>query len=211
MKRATKHRGRAMTLIEATISLVIVSVMLVAALKTVGASARARRIQTFQRRAPALSRQLMSEILPCRYQEPDDTPVFGPENTENTATRAAFDDVDDFHGWSACPPQMPDGAALPDLAGWRRSVVVEYVDADDLSTVSSADTGMKRITVTTTDPQGKRTTLVALRSSYGAYDHAPTQETTYVAWIGVDLQIGDNSNLRVVCGANPSNRVPVQE
>ena len=92
---------RAFSMIEATISIVIVAGMLVAAVTTVGAAARARQTMTGRELGALLAQQLMSEILPLAYEEPEDTPAFGLESPESTDSRAAYDDVDDYHGWSA--------------------------------------------------------------------------------------------------------------
>ena len=208
-RRRSANR-RAMTLIEATMSLGIVAVMMVAALRTVGASARARQADVSQRRGPALARQLMSEIAPTLYSEPTDPPNFGPEGSENDGTRAAFDDVDDYHNWSSNPPQIKDGTAIPGLEGWTRSVKVTYVDPDNMENTQGRDTGLKRISVTATDPQGRQTTVTALRSSFGLYAHPTTHETTYLSWIGVELQVGKEESGRVVSAAHPLNRIPVQ-
>ena len=214
-RTTTYHEARpmrrgGMTLIEATISLAIVGVMMVAALQTVGNTARSRQAQISQRRGPALARELLSEILPAHYAEVTDTAVFGPESGENSGTRANFDDVDDYHNWSSTQVQSKTGTAYPDLTGWSRSVTVQWVTPDNLDTVASSDTGLKCVTVTVTDPFGRTASLSALRSSTGVYAYAPTVDTTYLSSIGVELQIGPNADVRVVSAANPLNRVPIE-
>ena len=199
-----------MSLIEAVISMSIVSVMMVSALQMVGAAARTKQIQSSQRKGPALARDLMSEILPNAYVEPDDTPVFGPESGETDDTRLAFDDVDDYHGWSSTSLQSKDGTALVNVTGWKREVEVVYVDPGNISNVSGTDTGLKRITVTVTDPIGRETVRTALRSSLGVYDNAPSADATYVTWVGVQFQAGANPNTKIISAANPLNRVPIE-
>ena len=56
--------------------------------------------------------------------------------------------MDDFHNWSESPPQFANGTPMPDLAEWRRSVEVVWVNPADLSQTSASDLGVKRITVT---------------------------------------------------------------
>jgi len=209
-RRGCSHR-QGMTLIEAVISLLIVAIMMVAALQTVGNTARSRQAQASLRRGPALARDLMAEILPNLYVDGSDSPTFGPESGETSGgTRTAFDDVDDYHGWSESTIQMKDGTALSDLAGWSRSVAVVYVHPDDLDTPVGTDTGLKRITVTVTDPIGRKSTASALRSRAGLYDHPPAVETTYLSSVGIEIQVGKDANVRVVSAANPLNRVPVE-
>jgi len=202
-------RRRGISLVETVISMLIVAIMAVAALRTVGSSAVARQTQAAQCRGPALARQLMAEILPNHYAEPDETPQFGTETGESSSSRSNYDDVDDYNGWSSTPPAANDATAMSDLSGWTRSVTVRYVDPDNLTTVVGSDQGLKRITVTVTDPRGRESVLTALRSSHGVYDHPPAADTTYVSWIGLELQIGDDKETRVITGANPANRVPV--
>ena len=211
VRRPGCRRRRGMTLIEAVISLAIVAVMMVAALQTVGNTARSRQAQASLRRGPSLARDLMAEILPNRYVDTGASPVFGPETGEGAGgTRANFDDIDDYHGWSETTIQVKDGTALTDLTGWSRSVDVVYVTATDLDTPVGTDTGLKRITVTVTDPQGRKASVSALRSRAGLYDHPPAVETTYLSSVGVEIQIGQDANVRVVSAANPLNRVPVE-
>jgi len=118
--------------------------------------------------------------------------------------------VDDYHGWSASPPEDKDGAVLPDLTGWRRAVTVAYVDSDDATSPATGDTGLKRVTVNVTDPRGKTAALAGLRSRYGIYDHAPPRDTTYVSWVGMELRIAADGGARIVSGACPLNRIPTQ-
>ena len=54
--------------------------------------------------------------------EPDDTPAFGREAGESSSSRAAYDDVDDYHGWSGSPPVEKDDAAIANAAGFTRIV-----------------------------------------------------------------------------------------
>jgi len=206
-------RNRGMTLVEAVVSMLIVSTMLVAALTTVGSMARSKMAQAALRKGPALARELLSEILPANYADLyTATPRFGPEPGETRGgTRAAFDDVDDYDGWSETTVQAKDGTPVADLAGWSRRVDVRYVSLTNLDAPVSTDTGLKRITVTVTDPTGRRRSLTALRSSTGVYDHSITRDGTYLNSVGVEIQIGPDSDAGVVSAAHPLNRVVVVE
>jgi len=73
--------------------------------------------------------------------------VFGRES-ESGVDRADWDDVDDYHLWSASPPQDRSGTPLPNLTDWQRDVVVEWVDPSNPSVTVGSDQGVKRITVT---------------------------------------------------------------
>ena len=160
-----RHSGsRGFSMVEATISIVIVGTMVVAGLSAVGASARVQQRVTDSGRGFLLAQQLMSEIMQQSYEEPVDTPAFGRELTEGAASRANYDDVDDYYDWSASPPENKGGTAISGLDGWSRSVVVEWVSADDLSLVSGSDTGVKRITVTVAHNDVPVAQLVVVRT-----------------------------------------------
>lgn len=204
-------RRKGFTLIEATISMVILSVMVVMALNTLGSSARSNRIAASLSKGPALATQLMTEVLQGHYEEPNETVTFGPEASETGGTRATFDDVDDYHNWSATPPQDADGTAISGLAGWQRSVTVAYADPNNPTVTVGDDRGLKLITVTVTSSAGQQSTLTALRSNVSGYDQAVETETTFVSWVGVELQLGSDVNARVRTGVNLLNQLPGQE
>jgi hypothetical protein len=107
----------------------------------------------------------MTEILQHSYEDPDGSPVFGPEAGETGGTRAAYDDVDDYDGWTATPPQQRDGTAIPKGAGWTREVAVDWVQSNNLTLGSMTDTGVKRITVTVKYNDLVAASLVAVRTS----------------------------------------------
>jgi len=164
--RAGRTSVGAYTLVEAVVSMVIVATMMVAALGTVGASGAGRYKTSQGCRGQLLAQSLMAEILPQSYREPIDVPTFGPElPTEERNSRAEYDDVDDYHGWSASPPQNKDGSEIPGLDGWMRTVTVEWVNPFDLAQVESFETSVKRITVTVSHNGMKAGSAVAVRSS----------------------------------------------
>ena len=129
------------------ISVVIVGGLLVVALRTVGAS-RYGQYKTAQRqRGLLLAQELMAEILNQEYAEPVDVARFGPETNEGRLNRVIYDDVDDYHDWTASPPQQKDGTVESSLSGWTRTVQVRYVTEDNYDVTSATDVGAKRIEV----------------------------------------------------------------
>lgn len=164
--RRRRPGRRGFTLAEAVVCIVVAGGMLVVALNAAGASRYGQYKICQNGRGMLLAQAMMSEILPLAYEEPTDTPDFGPEPTEKgqAQTRKLYDDVDDYYRWSASPPQNRDGTAAIDQSGWQRTVIVRYVMPDDLSSVVSWDTGVKRIEVQVTHngiPAGR---LWAIRS-----------------------------------------------
>ncbi|MCH2118809.1 MAG: hypothetical protein MK161_14040 [Pirellulales bacterium] len=137
--------SRGVSLLETMISTLLVGVILVASMKTVGAVMQQRNSTTDDQQAVWLAQELLAEILEKEYADPHSTsPTFGPEET---GSRHNYNDVDDFHTWNKKPPEQRDGTPLNHLAGWRRRVVVEYVDPDNPAIPLDHDAGVKRITV----------------------------------------------------------------
>ncbi len=152
-----------LSLLEAVVSTVLVGVLLIAALRTVGASVF-MQCQSAERAAgQMLADGLMAEILAKCYKSPGASPIFGRESGESSASKANYNDVDDYQGWSESPPQFADGSTMPDLADWQRSVGVDWIDSSDLSRTQWWDTGAKRITVTVRHNNVVIATRVAIR------------------------------------------------
>ncbi len=154
--------SRGFTLVEAVISIVLVGVLLVAAINTLGATAVSKRNIEHQARGYTLAQDLMAEILSQAYEEPVDTVTFGRES-ESGGDRTDWDDIDDYDGWSATPPEDKDGVPLDGYGQWTRSVEVAFVKPTSLSEIG-ANTGVKRITVTASFKGVPAAELVAIRT-----------------------------------------------
>jgi MSHA pilin protein MshD len=198
---------RGFTLVEAVISVLLVSVMLVASLNTVGAFARSRNIRQDESRSLLLAQQLMGEIVQCAYADPSSTGTSYPLGPENSETRPTYNDVDDYNGYSQTTPTTKTGLALTGFSGWKRTVKVEFFDPATLA-VATSDKGLKRITVTVTSPTNKTTKLVALRAKYGLYEHTLTTPTAFNSWVDIYLQAGSDTGARVYSGVDTVNQVP---
>lgn len=147
--RRERRRQRGFSLIEATVSILIVGGMFAVALNTLGASKSTQYVTGTRGRGQLLAQALMAEILSLPYEDPYTPPdSFGLEDGENSGKRERFNDVDDFAGWSASPPQDKDGTEIPGFEGWSRAVKVTWVDPADLTSPVGTATGAKRVTVT---------------------------------------------------------------
>ncbi len=166
MRRTTLHRP-GFTMAEAVLSVFIMGVVLVAALSTVGGAGRARQKMADRARGVPLAQDLMSEILQQAYEDPDSAPgSFGTGIDEAAAgNRSLYDDVDDYNGWSASPPETKNGTAIQGFDRWRRSVTVEWVDAGDLTQAPGFNTDVKQITVTVAHKGVPVASLVAVRTN----------------------------------------------
>lgn len=121
--------------------------------------------------------------------DPDtESTTIGVDIGEGSSNRTAFDDVDDFNGWSTASPEKPDGTAMPIGAGWKRSVNVSFIAPSDMS-VSMVDLGLKRITVTATSPGGDATVIEALRSNQGANQRPPHADREIVTGASVAIEL----------------------
>ena len=180
------------SLIEVAVCCMLVGVMLVAAMRAVGAVFRTRLVAFQRQQGETLAHELMAEILQAYYESPSLAPgSFGLETGEvGDGSRALWDDVDDYNGWSASPPEAKDGTPLPDADGWTRQVVVDRVTCPNPETTSVSDTGLKRIEVEATSPTGETFTLKALRSRWGALELKTPVDETYVTGLSGELQVG---------------------
>jgi MSHA pilin protein MshD len=153
------------TLVETVVSMLIVGIMLAAAMATVSASARSQKSFSDRATASALAEDLMAEIVATSYEDPTAGAVivFGKESGETT--RADFDDVDDYNGWSESAVQNKDGTAVAGFTAWSRSVSVTLMTTTDPAVAASgSDLGVKRITVQVSKNGTKLATLTAVRT-----------------------------------------------
>jgi hypothetical protein len=145
--------------------MLIIGLMFVAAMTAVGAS-RTSQLKTADRiRGQQLALDLMNEILEQAYWEPDASPLFGREGSESSTSRALWDDVDDYSGWTESPPQNKNGTPIAGFDGWTRSVTVTWTDPGDLTQGCAWPTDLKRITVTVSHSGIPVATLVAVRGA----------------------------------------------
>ena len=151
------------TLVEAVISIVLVGVLLVAAINTLGATAVSKRNIEHQALGNTLAADLMAEILSQAYEEPVDNVAFGREAGESGGSRVDWDDIDDYGGWSATPPETKDEEPLDGYDQWTRSVEVAWVDPTSLNDLGG-NSGVKRITVTASFKGVPAAELVAIRT-----------------------------------------------
>jgi MSHA pilin protein MshD len=147
-RQTARPTPRALSLIEVVASTMIVGMMAVATLNALGAATKSSDSIGNRAIAAGLADELMSEIVQQPYSDPDGSAVFGREGGESASPRSAFDDVDDYHNWTASPPQYRDGTTIPDRTNWRQRVVVTRVVPTNPATSSATDQGAKRIRVT---------------------------------------------------------------
>lgn len=205
--RIPHTRRRGLSLVEAVLAVALTAVLVLMSVNSMGSIAKGRQVANQQYQGAMLAEQIMTEICQNPYVDPAGGAGLGIDTGETAANRGTFDDVDDYNNSTESPPKNRDGTTVPNFDGWTRSVAVAYVDPSTLGG-SGADMGVKKITVTVTDPRGNATTLSSLRGSGGQYDVKPSSATTCVRWVGVTLQVGADSRYAISSGTGVPNIVP---
>lgn len=160
------NRYRGFTLIEATISIVILGSSILAGLAMFGSYVGGIATTADQMVARELAADLIAEIIAQPFEDVSLAPgSFGRGAGETT--RADFDDVDDYDNWVENPPEAEDGTPLggSEYSGFARSVTVQNVDDNSLDTVvTDGSSAVKRIIVTVTRHAKRRAELIAFRT-----------------------------------------------
>jgi len=127
----------------------IISVLLVSALKLFGNIARSTREATNDQIAEQLALDMIREIKSLPYEDPAvaDDATIGLETDESSASRAAFDDIDDYNNWCASPPQLKDGTSLTRYSDFTRAVSVKFVSSSDFSQNQSLNENFKKVII----------------------------------------------------------------
>jgi len=140
--QADKQAG--ITLIEVMVSLVLISTILLVSL-TASANLRLNDRERQQvQDAATLAYHFLDEAsaLPFRDPTADSTgDGFGLENDESPADRTTFDDVDDYHQYTASPPTHRSGATIESYEDWTIRLDVYPAQPTAEGIVTSADTG----------------------------------------------------------------------
>ena len=195
--RRTPHTHRpGLTLAEVAISTLLVGLVMVTSLRSVEMSLRTWETTAQTSDGHGLARQLLGEIEGQAYEDVTAPGTFGLESGETSSpvSRLLFDDLDDFNGWTASPPQDAGGAAIPGYAGWTRRALVQKIDASTYSVLSdtAADTGLRKITVSVTDPSGHTTVVETYRTRPAGTLQPSGVDQTVVNWVGLQMKVGEN-------------------
>jgi prepilin-type N-terminal cleavage/methylation domain-containing protein len=148
MRRVVPTR-RGFTLIEATISLVIVSVVGVAGLSAVSIARKSRASINDMILARSYADAMMMEILNKRYRDEGapNSPL-GPDAGDDLLNPFGrdVDDVDDYNDHTITPISDADGAWQSD-GNWGAGISVSWADLTNPNVDSAVETGMKRVSV----------------------------------------------------------------
>ena len=165
MRQSTRAHGRsrrcALTLAEALIASIILSISVTAVAAALMAGAQQTYAAVETTRASQLVLAMIDEVLALPYADPDGASAPGPEAGETT--RLAFDNVDDYHGYTEVAGAIVDavGTAYP-------AAYDAYERTVQVATSSEQPAGLPAvsgvtITVAVTDANGTRTFAGASR------------------------------------------------
>jgi len=193
-------------MIEVVIATLLSGVVVVGALNVMGGAIKTRIVVATTREGPALADELLAEIMSRSFEDPEAPGTgqmfgYGLEPGE-TAVRSTFDDVDDYTSWSASPPVDRNDVPMPQYTGWTRKAVWLIARLENGGWWFSP-TGLKKIIVTVTAPDGTVTRRYGFRWKEGALEQPPAKDAELVTWVGAELQIGANGLARA--GTNHIN------
>jgi hypothetical protein len=148
------------------IAVTLAAIACSAMLLSVSTAMQASEASRGSSQANMLAKELMTEISACRWADPIEPSHWGPETDETaTPTRASFDDLDDYDGWTGAP-QTRDGATYDRLQealfpavtshnyrDYTLSVGVQYVTSTGQSSPVDHVSLYRRVTVEVTHPK----------------------------------------------------------
>lgn len=149
MLRARRPRQRGVTLVELVVSIVVISVGLAGVLLAVNRNTVASADPMVRQQSVAIAEAYLEEVL---------TKEFAPGPG---ATRATFDDVNDYNGLSDAGARDHTGTPIPGLEAYNVQVAVTPQALHD---VAAADAVL--VTVTVTGPLGSSVRLGGYRTNY---------------------------------------------
>ena len=159
-------RSRGMSMVEMVLTIVIVSVALVASLQAFSLLSGRSSDSMVRSRALDLAQLYLDEILSHRYDEasgPYGVPAYtgACRITDDGEARDEYDDVDDFDEISGEAPALIDSSLAADYAGYTVSVAVTC----DSSIGVNAE-GAKLVQVSILDPLGQNSTFSVYKGNY---------------------------------------------
>ena len=163
------------TLVELVISMVIISIALVAVLSSFGALVSSSADPLWRNKSLKLAQLYLDEILARAYDEA--TPLggvppvaspscsgLGPDGTGPSAeTRATYDDVDDYNGVDDSPPVSLIGAIDASYNSYRVQVTVS---CNGSAVAASGNSHAKKILVQVTPPREGPIAFAAYKGNF---------------------------------------------
>ena len=157
---------RGMSLVEMVITIVIISVALVASLRAFSTLVGRSSDSLIQSRSLDLAQLYFDEILSRRYDEDSGTngvPAYvgGCRITDEGEGRGDYDDVDDYDAIANESPETVDTSLVADYSGFTVSISVECDDS-----IGVLAGGAKRIDISVRDPADKTSVFSVYKGNY---------------------------------------------
>lgn len=150
--------SQGVSLIEAVLFMVVVSVALVVMLKAFDQASAASADPVLRRQSLAIAQSLLEEISFKDFANPSPGGYAGPYNA---STRNQFDDVMDYNGLVLNGISDLSGAAVAGLSGYTASITVAAAAFGNVPSGAGW-----RISVSVTDPTGQTLALDGYRANY---------------------------------------------
>lgn len=149
-----KRNQRGVTLVELVVAITIVAVAVTSVLGAMGLIASRSAGAMVMHQATAIAESYLEEITL--------KPVVDPDGVGGEASRADYDNVDDYAGLADSGPRDPLGNAIDGLSDYV--VRVDVATSGALSPIAASK--VRRIDVTVTHPTGVRVVLTGYRVDY---------------------------------------------
>ncbi|MFN3192460.1 MAG: hypothetical protein ACE361_18250 [Aureliella sp.] len=166
---------RGFSLLETTVSTMLVSLLMVASLSSIAHVNRVAHHPNYSQQAAQLAQLYFGEITSKLYTtNQNNSTNLGRAASETLPDRTTWDDCDDYHAVNLTSLTYADGSVIPEAEGWILLITVNYSEPSDPFNAVSYTTDLKVITLAFTDPTGQRHDFQSLRSRYGPL-HGPSQ------------------------------------
>ncbi len=164
LRENRSNKRSALTLFEAMLAASILAVVAVAASQAIVAGQMQTYDALHRQRALTLAESLIDEILRLPYDDPDGASTPGPESGE--ANRSAFDNIDDFHGFTESGSLTQVAGTLNDATGTAYSDAYQFftqsvtvaLSAQNIANLGGNISGVL-VTVTISDDDGQTWSL----------------------------------------------------
>ena len=156
--RRPRPRPRGFTLPEVLAASAVLALAIAAIAQAISAGQKTTFAALDELRAHALAEALIEEIIAKPYTDAEGATDLGPDDGETN--RAAFDNSDDYHGFSESAGAIADaaGVAYPQTyQTFARSVAAQYT-TQTVTGFSQTLNGLE-VTVTVTGPNGQTWTF----------------------------------------------------
>ena len=174
---ARRPRVTGFTLVEAVLTMVILSIAALAMSQALGFAFVHSSDGLWQARTVALAEAYLEEATARRFDEATPaggvppcslaTSACGAIGPEAGESRPTFDDVDDYDGLDEAPPQDAQGNPRTAFSNYRVTMAVRYLDAAEVADLGvDATTDVKHVTVTIIPPGRSPQTFTQLRANF---------------------------------------------